>query len=491
MASTGTISSLGIGSGLNLSNLLTSLMAMEQKPLNDLTTKEATVQAKISAYGSMSSSVSSLQSAVDALKSSTLYSKNTATSSDTTVFSGTANTAATAGTYNLNVVSLASAQTLTSQTFASQTSSVSVDEGQLKIEIGSYSNGTFTANSSSSPVTVSIPANASLDTIRDQINAANAGVTAKVVQVDSAGTQFKLAITSNTSGASGSLRITAQDGSGNALTTDNTGLAQLSYDPTKTSGNGNEYTVATAAADAHIQVNGVDLYRSGNTVGDAITGVTLNLAKTGSASLTVATDTSSIQTAIQSFVTAYNSTVSLGRQLSNYDSSTKTAGVLNGDSTMRNLLSQFNNLILDTTGPSSTSSLTRLSDLGLSIQKDGSLALDSTKLQNALTNNLSDVTSMLSATGSSASSQGIAVQLSTQFGNLISSTGILTNQTTSLQSQVTSIENQRTALQLRLSQIQANYTKQFTALDSTIASMQSTASYLTTQLASLSKSTSS
>jgi flagellar hook-associated protein 2 len=483
----GTITSPGVGSGLDVNGLVSKLMAVEQQPVTALNTQEANDQAKISAYGTLSSSVASLKTAVDALKDTTLYAKQTATSSDSTILGATANTVAKAGTYSINVVALASAQTLTSQTFPSGSTALTTAGGQLKIEVGTYSGGSFSVGSASA-VTVNIAAGSSLQSVRDQINAANAGVTAKLISVDSAGTQFKLSITSNTAGAAGSLRITAQDASGNPLATNNTDLAQLSYDPTKTAGNGNEYAVAAPAQDAHIQVDGVDLYRNSNVIGDAITGVSLTATKTGTASLTVAADTSSLQTAIQSFVTAYNSTVALGRSLSNYDTTTNTAAVLTGDSAARNLLAQLSQAI-GLSGPSSNANLKYLSDLGINLQKDGSLQVNTIKLQTNLQYSLSNVTSLFASTDSSLPTKGIAVQMSARLDSILAPQGLLASSVTSLQAMVKSIDTRRTALQSRLVQVEANYRAQFTALDTLIASMQQTSTYLTQQLANLPKTT--
>lgn len=483
----GPLASLGVGSGLDINSIVSKLMAVEQLPMTALQTKEASYQAKLSAYGTLTSSVSSLQSSLDALKASTLYSKLSATSSDGTVLSGTtANSAATTGTHSINVVALASAQTLTSQTFSSLSTSLGAAAGKLKIELGSYnsSSSTFTADSSHAAVTVDIAANSSLSSIRDQINAANAGVTAKIVAVDSAGTQFKLSITSNTSGANGSLKITAMDSSSNVLT-NNTGIAKFSYDPSKTSGSGNEYTVAAAAQDAHIQVDGVDLYRNTNNIGDAITGVTMTASKIGSSTLTIGADTTTLQSAIQAFVTQYNGTVSLGRQLSNYNASTQQAAILTGDSSARNLLSQLSNMIT-TSGPQSTSASVRtLSDLGISLQKDGSLTLNTVMLQSTLNSSLPDVKTMLSSTDTSLNTKGVAVQLSSRLGTMLASNGLLASSTSSIQSTIDGLTKQQSALQVRLTQIQATYQKQFSALDTMLASMQQTQSYLTTQLSQI------
>lgn len=490
-SSTPPLASMGVGSGLDINTIVSKLMAVEQMPLTALQTKEASYQAKLSAYGTLTSSVSALQSSADALKSSLLYTKLGATSSDTTVLSANANSVATTGNHSINVQALASAQTLTSQVFSSTSTAVNTTAGQMKIELGTYnsSTSTFTADSSRNPVTVSIAANSTLSSIRDQINSANAGVTAKIVAVDSAGTQFKLSITSNTSGANGSLKITTMDSNGTVLN-NNTGLAQLSYDPSKTSGSGNEYAVATAAQDAHIQVDGVDIYRNSNTIGDAISGISMTLTKTGTTTLSVSADTSALQSAVQAFVKSYNDAVSTGRQLTNYNSATQQASILTGDSAARSLLSQLSNMVINSNGPSKTasgasSSINNLTDIGISLQKDGTLSLDSVKLQSALSSNLSDVKAMLSSTDTSLSAKGVALQISSQLGNMLNTNGLLASSTAGIQSTIDGLTKQQSELQVRLKQIQANYQKQFTALDSLLASMQSTQSYLTTQLAQI------
>jgi len=486
-ASTGAITSPGVGSGLDINGIITKLMAVEQQPVTVLNKQEATDQAKISAYGTLTSSVASLKSAVDALKDSSLFTKQSATTSDSTVLSATANSVAKAGTYSVSVVALASAQTLTSQVFSSSSSAVTTPGGQLKIEIGTYSGGNFTVGSAT-PVTVDIAAGSSLQSIRDLINSADAGVTAKVVSVDSAGTQFKLSITSNTVGAAGSLRISALDTSGTALPTNNTDLAKLSYDPTKVSGTGNEYTAAAPALDAHIQVDGVDLYRNSNVIGDAIAGVSFTASKIGTASLTVASDITSAQSAIQAFVKAYNDAVASGRKLSNYDPATKTSALLTGDSAARNLLSQLSSM-MGFIGPATNSNMKRLSDIGLTLQKDGSLQINTIKLQTNLQYSLSSVASLFSSTDSSLTSKGIAVQMSSRLDAILSSQGLLANSVSGLQATIKSIGLRRTSLQNRLVQVEANYRKQFTALDTLVASMQQTSQYLTQQLATMQKST--
>ncbi len=482
-----TITSSGVGSGLDVNGIVTQLMAVEKQPLTALDTKEASYQAKISAYGTLKSSVFSLKTAADALKAESLYTKMSATVSDSTLLTATANSVSKAGNYTVQVVALAKNQALASQDFTSKTADISTIDGKLKIEIGTYSGSAFTADSMKTAVTIDIAAgSSSLEEIRDQINAANAGVKASVVSIDDTGTKFKLAITSNTTGAAGSVKITAMDSSSGILT-DNLNIARLSYDPTKASGTGNEYAVTTTAQDANIKVDGVSLYRNSNTIGDAITGISLTALKEGTTTLKIGGDTTSIRTALESFVTAYNDTITLGRQLSNYDTTTNSASILTGETAARSIMSELRTMIgLDFTGTTG-SSIKRMSDLGLAVQRDGTLQINTTKMVNALNNSLSDVTATL--TTNTSLFKGIAVQMSTRLGNLLADNGAFGSRLSGINASIKDIGKQRTTLNTRLIGIEKRYRTQFTSLDTLVASMQRTSQYLTQQLAGLSSST--
>jgi flagellar hook-associated protein 2 len=483
-----TISSAGVGSGLDINGLVTNLMTIEQRPLTLLNQKEASYQAKLSAYGTLKSSVASLQSAVRALKSSSLYTALTAKVADSTVATASAVSTAVAGTYNLNVTALAKAQSLASKAdFSSHTSDISTIDGKIKIELGSFSAGVFTADSARTPVTIDVAAgSSSLDDIRDQINAVSAGVRASVVYVgkNSGGTDvYKLALTSQSTGAAASMRITTMDSSGTPLT-NNTGLAQLSYDPAKTAGAGNEFDIKTPAQDAQFSVDGIALTRSSNTVTDAIGGVTLNLLKETSTTLTVARDTASVSSAIQAFVKAYNDVNKVAHDLSAYDASTKVASVLTGDSGVRSMQSALRQMIgysLNTTGATVKS----LSDVGISLQRDGSLAFNSSKYDAAVSASASDVAALFSS--DTGTVKGVAVRMTAVVDSMLATNGLLTSRTDGINRSITDIGKQRDALNLRLTQIEKRYRAQFTALDTLVSSMQRTSSYLTQQLANLPK----
>lgn len=489
MATTGTISSLGVGSGIDLNSVVSKLMAVEQAPLKNLDTKEVSYQAKLTAFGTLKGSFAALQTAVDALKSPLLFKNMTATSSATSVLTASANTAATAGTYSLNVLARAQGQTIAStQQFNSMSSNIATANGKLKIELGTTTtaNGvtTFTPDGTKTAVTIDISqSNSSLGSIRDAINNANAGVSARIVDVGSGA--YKLVVSSTDIGANKSFQITALDSTGTTQLINNTGLAQFSYIPSATAGAGNEYSRTVTAQDAHIKVDGLDIYRSTNTISDAITGVTMSLvADSGTSTLTVGKNTTGVSTAVQNFVTAYNTAADQIRTLSAYNTQTKKASVLTGDAGARGLqsaLSQMASLSLTT----ESSDVRTLTDIGITVGRDGKLAFNSAKLGSALTSSPSAVAELI--TDGYGGTSGIASRMSSLLNTVVmdSKTGILATSTDNVNRTITMIGNQRASLQTRLSHVLANYQAQFSSMDTFVSNWTRTGSYLTQQLSAL------
>jgi flagellar hook-associated protein 2 len=478
------ISSSGIGSGLDVNSLVSQLMAVERQPLTKLDTKEASYQAKISAYGSLKSAVASLQSAALSLKSSSLYNGMSATSSASSVISGSASSAASAGSYAVEVLYKAQQQTIASKTLPSLTADIATAAGKLKIEIGTYKTGdnSFTAKSGTTAVTIDIdPSTSSLSEIRDAINAANAGVKANLVYVGSAG--YKLTLTSNTTGVDGSIRMTTLDSGGVPLTDFADGLGQLSFDPTKTLGTGKESEVKVVAQDASFTIDGVGLTRSSNTVADAITGVTLTLGATGTSTLTVSKNSTAIKSGLDRFVTAYNELNTQLRSLTAYNSETSQASLLTGDSGARGLQSALRDMVTYRRSGTSSGNAATLSDLGVSMQRDGSLQIDATKLDSAIASSSNDLGAIFTSTSTSA--PGLAIRMSTTLDSILSSTGLIASHTDGLTRSIDDLNNQRERLGIRLTSIEKRYRAQFSALDSLVSSMQQTSSFLTQQLANL------
>ncbi|MGO9445297.1 MAG: flagellar filament capping protein FliD [Thiobacillaceae bacterium] len=395
-----TISSPGIGSGLNVSSIISQLMAIEQQPLTNLQTQQATDQSQISAYGQVQSALANLPTAVQALSTPQSFNVYSGTSSNSNVVSATADSTATPASYQIETSQLAQQQTIDSGAYAS-TSSV-IGTGSLTIQLGTYnaSSNSFSPKPATNPTTITIDSsNDTLSGIEAAINSANAGVTASIIN-DGSGNH--LVVTSNQSGAANSVQITTNDADGN--NTDTAGLSALAYDPTAAVGAGQNMTQLTQALDAKFTIDGVPIDEPSNTVTGAIQGVTLNLAATNvgqPATVSIAPNTQTITSAIQTFVSSYNTAESLMGSLSAYNASTNQASVLTGDNTVVSLQSQLGSILTGTTA----STLSSLSSIGVTLQDDGSLAVDSTTLQNALSTNYSGVASLFAANATATDNQ--------------------------------------------------------------------------------------
>lgn len=505
---TTTATSATSSSGLDVNSIVTQLMAVERQPLTKLNAKEASYQAKLSAFGMLSGAMSTFQTAVQGLSSPSLFQALKATPSDTTAFSASTASTAVAGSYTLDVTSLAQSQRLVATGQTSSTAAIGTGAastltfdfgtitGLLNPATGHYSagptstvaSGAFTAPTSASgtgtyavtidglslqaPIAVNaggtvvtaasmdaslttflsahagysktgsfatnnlvltkadgsaitiataitgdtVPGGAagfvttnptpaafasngsgiktvtidstnnSLQGIRDAINAANIGVTAAIIN-DGSGTPYRLTLTSNNMGVSNSMKLTvAGDATiSGLLTNDVTGVQNMSQ--------------STTAQNAVFNVNGVANTKTSNTVTDVIQGVTLNLIKPATGmTLTVARDTAAMTTAITGFVKAYNDLTKTLADSTAYNAATKQGATLQGDPTVQTLQSQLRSM-LSTAVSGTSGALTTLSQIGITYQKDGSLALDSTKLSTAMTNNPNDIASLFASVG--------------------------------------------------------------------------------------------
>lgn len=342
----------------------------------------AAAEADISGLDQLSSAVSGFRTTMDTMLTAAQAAPASASSSDTTVASASALSTAAAGTYNVTVNALAQSQTVTSADVADPAATV-IGSGTLTIQLGTYDSGTnsFTAGSSS-PVSINVT-NGSLDDIATAINNAGAGVTASVVQ-DSGG--YHLTLTSDSTGAANGFSVSVTDGDG--TNTDTSGLSQLAYDPTAAAGAGKNLTQTQAAQDASLTVNGAAQTSASNTGVSIATGVSAQLLTTGSTTVSVAPDTSALESAAQDFVTAYNSLVDTIGGL------TGTSGALAGDALAQQLQNQLARAATD--GSYAAGSLSGLAQIGITAQTDGHLALDTTALQTAYTGDTASTASVLS-----------------------------------------------------------------------------------------------
>lgn len=397
-----TITSAGIGSGLDVTGLVTQLMAAERQPLVILDRKEAGYQAKLSAYGSFKGALSAFQSSMSGLGSLSKFHVFKSTTTDATVVTASAAGNAVNGSYAVEVTQLAQAQKLRSKTFADVTSAVGT--GTLTFQFGKYSGGTFTPNAdkSAQAVTISSGQN-SLTGIREAVNAANFGVTATILND---GTGNRLIFTSKDTGESNGLKITVADAS-DASNTDDAGLSQLAYDPVAIVGSGKNLTESVVAQNASVKVDGINVSKATNVMSDVIQGVTLNLLKVSAANtpatINVARDTDTVKSSIEAFVKSYNDINKTSKELTGYNAVTKQGAILQGDGSALSVLSQIRKT-LNSTLTGLNGAFSSLSQIGVSFQKDGTLALDSTKLQKSIDTNFNDIAGLFASVGKSSDS---------------------------------------------------------------------------------------
>ena len=440
------IVSAGIGSGLDVNGLVSQLMAAERAPAESrLNSDTSTTKTQISAFGTLGSVLSGLQTALDAFKTTGADPSRKTTVADGAGFTASASTTAVLGSYQVRVEKIATTQKLQSAAVATGTQ---VGYGSLSIQVG-----TDTA------VNVSVAqGKGTLADIRDAINAATGsqGVTASLVHGDAGDV---LVLTSSRSGANGALSITASGGDG--------GLSVLNT-------TGGSLTEATPADDAEVWVDGVKRTSASNHITDLIDGVTLDLTKAQTGTefqLTVAGDTGTLHARVDAFVKAYNTAITSLRTQSAAGDKDTAGGPLSGDATPRAIIQALRSAM--------GTDYADMAALGLKTAVDGTLTVDGSKLDAALA---SDAGAVRKGFGDGAA---YATSLRATLTAYVGDEGLIASRTKSLNDHLKSIDEQRTALDRRMDQMENDYRRQFTALDSMMAQMQSTSSFLTQQLAAL------
>jgi flagellar hook-associated protein 2 len=403
------ITSSGLGSGMDINGLVTKLVEAEKAPaVTRLDKAEAKIQARISAYGSFKSALSAVRDSLAVLGKAQTFQKVSATSSDSTVLTASAGVNADAGKYRMEVQRLAQNHALSSKSYDS--ASAVVGSGTLTIKFGTtqYDAGTdtyegFTQNPDKGTLTLTIDdSNNTLTGIRDAINKSAAGVTASIVYN---GSGHQLVLNSTDSGAKNSLQIAVTDTS-DGNNTDNLGLSALAFNQTAT-----HLTQNQVAQDAQLSINGLAVNSSTNTITDALKGVTLNLqqAQVGKfVSLDVSYADTDVKTAVSTFVDKFNELARNVSAAATYDPQTRTAGILLGESTVINTMSRLR-AELGKTVTGLTGTTRSLADIGITTQKDGTLSFDSAKLSKAYATDRTAVAALFAVTGRPSDSSNLYV----------------------------------------------------------------------------------
>lgn len=487
-STSGTISSLGVGSGLDANSIVTKLVALERQPINDLQTAADKIQSKISVFGQVQSNLSTLRDAAQKLANPDIWYATTSSSSDSNVVNFTTSSGASTGSYSVSVSSLAASQSVVTKTaLASSTSTLG--SGTLTIDLGTINGGTLTSSKTTS---ITIASSDTLENIRDKINDAASGVTASIVK-DSKGA--RLVMTSTATGAANAFKVSVND-TGDGNNTDDAGLSSLAYDP---AGGTAGTTLAKSAADALASVNGVSVSSSTNQFSDVLSGISFTVGKVtvtssndvppvvtdNPATVTVKQDNDTISKAISDFAGAYSSLVTLLRTNTKYDDSTKTAGTLQGDGTAVSILNQLRATIGSTSGNSSV--FTTLSSVGVTVQGDGTLAVNSAKLTNSL-GKLGEVKKLFAnANLTDSSADGIATKIRSLGDSLLGFEGALTTRTAGLRTSVANNQKRQDELDARATLYEKRLRAQYTALDQTMANISGQSSYVTQMITNWNK----
>lgn len=429
----------GVGSKIDVNTLVSQMMAVEARPLDALTQKVSEVQSDISAYGRVRSALATLQSAARTMGDPATAKAATVSSSDASVLAS-ASAGATPATHLVEVTRLAQAHRVYSPAFAATSSPAG--SGTLNISIGG-----------AAAEAVTIPAGATLADVRDAINTKGLAVRASLVN-DGSGQRLVLA--STTSGA----------GSAIAITPDNDSLAAFAFPPASAQSGG--MTEAVRAQDAAFSIDGLPMTRASNVIADAIDGLSVTLARAGSATLSVSTDSGAIRSAADAFVKAYVDSASLMKTMTAYDIASGKGGALANDATVRGIAQRLRSALG-----------TSLTSLGIGFQKDGTLSMDSAKFNTALAASPADVATAL-GTASTALKDALSKVLDTD--------GTIDTRTNGLQSNIKRMNDQQTRMQARLSALETRYRSQFSTLDGLLSRADSQSSWLTSQFKALSNS---
>ena len=496
-----TISSLGIGSGLDSNSIVSKLVALEKQPLVQLQAKAKLETTQISAFSKVQSEFSDLATAAAAMLSPTAWSTRAATSSNTSVATITVDPTAQATSFSLDVDQLAAAQ---SNASAGVPTGALVGAGTLKIQLGTWSGTTtksFAAGTTPS-VSIAVSATDTVTTLAAKINKANAGVVATSFND---GTQDRLLLRSSNTGEASGFQVLASDVAGTTPITDGTGVSRFAFDPSNTVDPAYGMASATAGAaqygaDAKARINGLAVTSKSNTLGSNIPGVTINLLATttinyGSVTppetkapitMRVSEDVTPAVKTVQNFVTAYNAVFSDLAALTKYEASTKTPGLFQGDAAVVGLQRVLRSITSSLS--SGSSAYQNLNQVGIEQQLDGTLSINTAKLATAA-NNGTELQKLFSTNNNNTLTNGFGLKFRDLAAGAVAAGGAVSNKANALQKQLDTNSAEQDKVNARADALQTRLVAQYSALDGKMASLSALQSYVAQQVTTWNKST--
>jgi len=483
-----TISSAGLGSGLDVNSIVTQLVAIEKQPLTKLALQATKVQSQVSAFGRVQSMFSALTDVATRISVPSTWGARNATSSLPGAATITATVAASANTFSLDVDQLALPQSVSSAQLAP---GAVLGAGNLTLRLGSWapaagaSPAAFAPVASSSDVSISVTAGDTLATLAGKINSLTAGVVATVFND---GSQERLLMRSKDTGASMGFRLQSSD----------PGLSSLVFDPQSSPNSGMASTGIPVqwGQDAKARINGLSVSSASNTLQDNFPGVTITLLSTttsaygssgeGKAPLTMSLseDVTPAVKNVSDFVSAYNDLNKTLADLTKYDASTQTAGLFQGDSSVLGL----QNILRSVLGSSSLGSSTQtLSDMGLQRQLDGSLTINTAKLSLAA-NNGTSLQQLFTNNNNNTLTNGFALKIRDLGLGLLASGGALPNKLGAIQTVLLANTKAQAKVTDHVTLYEARIRKQYSSLDAQMAKLNALNAYVTQQVATWNKS---
>lgn len=483
---------LGGGSGIDIQSLASSLVDAERAPRVAAINKNITKnESTVSGFSAVKYALTSIQTALADLKDVSDYQSFRLSNSDSSTFTASATSTASAGQHSILVGQLAAATRLTGTTAFSDTDT-SINSGTamtLKVSIG--------ASGSTTDSYISVAAGDDTpEGIVSAINDADLGLKVYLVNTGDATSPYQVVV-QGTSGSDYDFSISSYSGTVSASTASPTALTSLLFD-----------TTLESARDAYLEVDGIFVTSASNEVADAIPGVTLNLLAangtynsasattaglvTGTATtLSLSNDISVAKTKITAFITAYNDAMDLLNELTNPKSTLETYGAtLVGNSSVRSLREQLRTMMTD---DSSTTSgdLEAFRDIGVEFNSSGKLSINSVKLDIALNFNFSDTVTLLSGDQENLSKYdadthaGLAGDLNRLVTTMLSSTGTVSKESANASNRLSKYQDDLTALEERMTRLLARYTQQFATMDSIVGAGKSTQTGLTNTFAGM------
>lgn len=456
------ISSIGVGSGLPLEELLADLRKSENYALSAIQSRQIQAENRLSAYGILKNSIEALQTAAKALTSDDTYGAlKTSVTGD--AFTASANAKAIPGEYSIHVEKLATSQTVVTNGVADPAIAIESDE-----ESGGVITITLNDADQTKKTIDLLDTGTSLNDIVKAINAdKDLGFNATLINDGTGAAPYRLLLTATETGEQAA--ATSIEVAGNSKLQDLLGFTDAD----------NDNVTIQAASDAHIRINTIDIFSAGNTIENAIEGVTLtlNTTTTDASKLSVTTNDSVTSNAIKKFVSAYNDLQDTIKSLTSYDVENQRSSALTGDSLARRVQSDVRNS-LSVVAPDSV--IHSLAQLGITTNvTTGHLDIDDAKLTEALKDNMGDVRNLLAGT------DGLGSRMITVADRFNSSGGLIGNTTEGINKSITDLQRQYDVTAERIDAKMEAYRRQFTALDSLVAQMSSVSSYLTQQLSML------